>query len=403
MMKKRYLYTIIVTCVIGFLSFSTIRTQENNGRKRNDQIIKFSHKVHAELTDCQSCHSKVPESTSLKDHLMPAHPDCASCHDVEDTNNCNFCHIGEDFEPLKQTKTELIFNHKFHVTQQKMECQTCHQGINDVDYGFNAARPNPSMEQCYSCHNFNSEIASNECSVCHTSTAALKPQTHKQVNFIKAHKFLAENANTNCALCHDDASCEDCHAANNVLTETNTAKDFYTPYSPHNYVENARKQKLNLVHQDLNYRYNHGIDARSKLTECQTCHQTETFCAECHQSEGGDFALLDVKPATHNLPNFFTIGVGTGGGEHAILAKRDIENCTSCHDVQGNDPVCITCHLDSDGIKGTNPKTHAVNYMHDEHGDWHDSYGSLCYSCHTSASPSTPAGVGFCGYCHGKE
>ena len=74
-----------------------------------------------------------------------------------------------------------------------------------------------------------------------------------------------------------------------------------------------------------------------------------------------EFSLLLISN-----PDFTTIGVGTGGGEHATLARRDIERCISCHDVQGADPTCITCHLDSDGIKGTNPKTHPAGFMKGE-------------------------------------
>jgi hypothetical protein len=152
---------------------------------------------------------------------------------------------------------------------------------------------------------------------------------------------------------------------------------------------------------ELNYRYIHGIDANLKSSECQTCHQVESFCANCHQSELADFSLGGVAPLSHINPNFTTLGVGTGGGEHAILARRDIESCTSCHDVQGSDPACITCHLDSDGIKGTNPKTHASNFMRDINGDWHQDMGSICYNCHTSATPQSPKTSGFCNYCHG--
>ena len=104
---------------------------------------------------------------------------------------------------------------------------------------------------------------------------------------------------------------------------------------------------------------------------------------------------------SHIGPDFKTIGVGSGGGEHAILARRDLESCTACHDVQGADPSCITCHLDSDGIQGTNPKTHISNFLRNEEGDWHQDAGSICYNCHTSATPQSPITSGFCNYCHG--
>ena len=86
--------------------------------------------------------------------------------------------------------------------------------------------------------------------------------------------------------------------------------------------------------------------------------------------------------------------------QHDELAKRDIENCAACHDVQGADPNCILCHSDPDGVKGTNPKTHEINFMRDVEGDWHTDVRSICYDCHSSSNTS---GVGFCGYCHGVK
>ncbi|MDZ7624447.1 MAG: hypothetical protein U5J96_08410 [Ignavibacteriaceae bacterium] len=170
---------------------------------------------------------------------------------------------------------------------------------------------------------------------------------------------------------------------------------------PSNYVDGAKQQAILKVHGDFGYRYSHGIDAKGKTKECQSCHQIETFCAACHQSENRDFAMGGILPSSHLSPDFKTFGVGSGGGEHARLARRDIERCVSCHDVQGADANCIVCHLDSDGIKGTNPKTHSANYMSGERGDWHDNQGSICYNCHTSASPMSQPTSGFCNYCHG--
>jgi hypothetical protein len=205
-------------------------------------------------------------------------------------------------------------------------------------------------------------------------------------------------------MCHDNVtnSCDECHVASNVITEINLPNDFYQPYVSKQFSDGPQKQQITKVH-ELNYRFTHGIDAKGQTSECQSCHEVETFCSSCHQSEGGDFAMGGIVPTSHLKTNFFTLGVGSGGGEHAILAKRDIERCVSCHDVQGADPTCITCHLDNDGNKGSDPKTHALGYMSELKGDWHDSQGSICYNCHTSQTPSSPAGIGFCGYCHGAN
>jgi hypothetical protein len=404
-MKIKYIYLFFLPAAVLFLAFSAFLNADRHedGKKRNDEIIKFSHSLHADLAECQDCHSKVLESTSLKDRLFPDHDNCNSCHDTEDADACNTCHYEDNYEALVQSTEDLLFNHKFHLDRFQLQCSECHKGINVVDYAFQAVQPNPPMSQCYSCHN-DRTIASNACESCHISTADLLPADHRSITFRTAHKFQARGFNADCIMCHDinNNSCEVCHAANNIITETNLPGNFYQAYSPNNFVDDARQQKLTRAH-DLNYRFFHGIDARGKSTECQSCHQTETFCAQCHQSEHSDFAMAGIMPASHLKPGFFTFGVGTGGGEHATLARRDIERCSACHDVQGIDPVCFRCHSDPDGIKGTNSKTHAAGFMRNERGDWHDTQGSVCYNCHTSASPSMPAGMGFCGYCHGGK
>jgi hypothetical protein len=396
-MKMKYFYLAVFASLACFLIFSAF-AEEGSAKKKsdNEKVIKFSHEFHAELTDCATCHSKAAESEKITVDLLPKMSDCASCHDVEDTENCNQCHYEDVLEPFKAPETELIFNHKKHISEQKLECTNCHKGLDKVDYAYKAEQANPPMSQCFTCHN-DISVASNACESCHISTANLLPEDHKQVNFMKDHKFMAENSNANCAKCHNDDFCETCHIASNV-TSVNSPSDFPTPYAPHNFTDGVKQQKITRVH-DLNYRFNHGIDVMDKRLDCQTCHQVETFCNECHDSNGGDYALVGVTPASHRKPGFMTFGVGTGGGEHATLAKRDIESCAACHDTQGGDPACIRCHMDSIPGKGNNPKTHEANFMHDEHGDWHDTQGSICYTCHLG-TPSGPKGVGFCGYCH---
>ena len=88
-----------------------------------------------------------------------------------------------------------------------------------------------------------------------------------------------------------------------------------------------------------------------------------------------------------------------------IDGRRDIESCAACHDIQGGDPVCVTCHSDPDGVQGDNPRTHPPMYMHDVDGNWHTDPGAVCYVCHTdpNAHPGGQPGIGFCGYCHGSN
>jgi hypothetical protein len=407
-MKLKYTIFYLLIPIAGILLF--VASSSNNaesGLTGNKSIIKFSHKLHKDVTDCETCHTAVKTSKSLNNRLMPNHDNCKDCHDVNDEKSCNTCHYKDVNEPLIQNKTELIFNHSEHINGQKLKCETCHKGVGEVEYAEDAPQVFPAMETCYSCHTGNhvkgvAVVAPNACETCHISTADLKPQSHKSLSFISTHKFEARKFNANCVMCHDNASCQECHTSTTMITQQNTSKDFYRPYSPSNSGTGIQQQQITRVH-NLNYVYTHGMDAKGKTAECQSCHETESFCVSCHQGKNADYSMGGIAPYSHLQPTFMVIGVGTGGGDHAKLARRDIESCASCHDVQGGDPICVSCHMDPDGIKGTNPKTHPANYMRDVHGDWHDSQGSVCYNCHTSASPSSPAGVGFCGYCHGAK
>lgn len=393
-------YFLLLISSVLFLLFTAFNSQESDEESlTNKDIIKYSHNYHTDLTECEDCHADVLRSISLTDRLLPDHDDCEDCHDVDDDDMCGVCHYDDVYESLIQSESSLFFNHNIHI-EQELYCTDCHIGINEVDYAFQSGQKNPPMENCANCHS-ETKIASNACENCHQTTYDLLPQDHKNVDYLKTHKFLAWAGDNNCSMCHDNATCMECHVTTTVITERNVSDDFYQPYMPSNNIDGPKQQVILRRHADLNFRYSHGIEAKGKVSECQTCHQIETFCANCHQAEETDFALSGIVPASHLLPDFKTIGVGSGGGEHAVLAKRDIESCVACHDVQGADPTCIFCHQDSDGIKNTNPKTHVSNFMRNENGDWHESQGSICYNCHTSASPMSQITDGFCNYCHG--
>ncbi len=400
-MKIKHIYLVLSLFVLSFLAIAAISATAVTESKTNKDIIKFSHKKH-ESVECAACHKGVAESTSLNTRLLPEKAACADCHDVEDDKNCNLCHYQDKYEALVKKEAGVYFNHKFHIADQKQEdCQSCHKGMIQADYS--AEVKAPQMDGCYTCHN-NKTNASEYCESCHISTVNLLPADHRSAGFLKGHKIQAKTGKNNCAMCHDNAFCEACHVSTTAITQKNTKTDFYAPLTTYSLVDGAKQQAITRVH-DLNFKFTHGIDSKSKTSECQTCHNKETFCAECHDSKGGDFAIAGMIPSNHKKAGFVTIGVGTGGGIHAVQARRDIEKCASCHDVQGGDANCVLCHTDNDGIKGTNPKTHIKNYMRSSKGDWHSDQGSVCFNCHIDANarPTGIAGNGFCGYCHTRK
>lgn len=404
-MKTRYLYIPVILSAIIVLTFSAFQKNSPVAAVELDtkSKIKFSHQLHKEAVECSACHSSVANSKNLNEGLFPKHEDCASCHDVADNDKCSTCHYDNVFETLQTVNTDIIFSHKNHLAKSA-DCLKCHAGIADDDNTVKTAKYNPEMGTCYTCHG-ETKTATNACEACHKSVANLVPQNHKVGNYIRSHKFAADAPGANCMMCHDNNSCDECHNATTAIDADNSSKNFLMPYAASQFTDGKKQQRLTRVH-EMGYRFTHGIEASGKEKECSSCHQTETFCAECHSGDKHDYALGGMLPMSHRKPNFKTIGPGSGGGEHAVLAKRDIEKCASCHDAQGADPVCVTCHMDNDGARGNDPKTHASGFMKDnDDGDWHSDRGSVCYACHTDANahPGGTPGQQFCGYCHGKK
>ena len=97
-MKIKYFYAALAIMLVSFLTIAAINSSDGDEPvKTNKDIIKFSHSFHKELAQCEECHTKVKESTSLNTRLLPEKAACATCHDVNDEKNCTQCHYGENF------------------------------------------------------------------------------------------------------------------------------------------------------------------------------------------------------------------------------------------------------------------------------------------------------------------
>lgn len=400
-MIRRYLifFAVVVAALVTAVAYRPLeRTEwpENNDSKH----LKFSHKLHIEGASvaCENCHPAA-NSTRPSDSLRPTHDNCTSCHEEQLGGECGFCHVDpENIQAAPVVERELVFSHKAHLSMKNVECTTCHKGLDGVEFA--SAANMPSMETCATCHN--ERQATNQCEACHTNLHALVPPDHLEAGFRKNHRELTRLGalETSCSTCHTQSFCAECHDGAALMRFGKGA--WMADPTPRVFPGNrSGTQTIQMVH-DLNYRFTHGIDAKSKSSECYTCHSAQEFCSECHET-GDNITAHGAKPAWHLGAGFTTLGVGSGGGRHAQLARRDIESCVACHDAQGGDPVCITCHVDADGIRGTDPRTHTPGYMKGEHGPWHENGGSTCFNCHTdlNARPDGTKGRNFCGYCHG--
>jgi hypothetical protein len=182
------------------------------------------------------------------------------------------------------------------------------------------------------CHN--AQAAPRECESCHLQPRAeLKPGSH-QPGWKTGHGPEARLADSSCLPCHRAGECQECHEGA-LLSELAGGRR-QTPFASR--LESEKGQALLEVH-GLNYRFLHGLEARGKASECATCHELEAgdFCAQCH-NPGGDPGL---RPVWHGGADWVPL---QGGGRHASLARQDLENCISCHDLEGREPTCQRCH-----------------------------------------------------------
>jgi len=403
-MKQGFLLVCVVLTLLLTFTVAVIsreRTDDDKQLKR----VKFSHQFHVSEAGiaCVDCHSDATKSTKASDNLLAKMEACKSCHEEPLKSNCTYCHLGADSTTYTATPNparELMFSHQQHVEDQKVTCETCHTVLDKA----NAATGElvPAMATCNMCHN--DTKATSACEKCHTNLASLRPAEHNRTDFVHEHKQLARLGDAKCGVCHSQETCIDCHNGSDLVKVDVPGRDLVSQRSPRlTAIDRGQGMRLTKMH-DLNFRFTHGIAAKGKAMECQTCHSEEQFCSTCHQA-GGNVNQDAFKPASHSQAGFLPIAphaVGSGGGEHARLARRDIESCAACHGSEGADPVCITCHNDPDGIKGNDPRTHDPGFMSGNHGSWHDDPGATCYMCHTdsNARPGGVRGQKFCGYCH---
>jgi len=262
-----------------------------------DRIIS-AHPTHFKNeVACETCHPAATSTTGA-DNLLPNMETCGACHDIESAENCKQCHTNTEAPGVAPRVTGLAqkFPHQTHVGEG-MDCASCHGSTEKAEPRL------PDKLLCRSCH----ETASNltDCAVCHAESERMRPVSH--VNEWKSfHATAAHQDQADCAGCHTQKDCQDCHAGDNVRPR---------------------------VHR-LNFRFDHGVEARGKELNCASCHEDAGFCQSCHQAER-------VMPRDHSFADWVE---SNGGGRHAEEGRFDLETCVGCHDTGNQAPTCARCH-----------------------------------------------------------
>lgn len=322
----------------------------------------------------------------------------------------------------ERASSSVIFSHPLHVTQNEIECVTCHP---DAAMSRSSGdRLFPAMDACAACHDVEDEDA---CGTCHRDRENPEASPHPERPIAFSHKDHLDRG-AECARCHagvmaapDEqasalpamATCMSCHdgltAANDCKLchgDRVTLADIHPGDWRHAHgdvaahgdascagchtrsstcLECHRGDNLTGFTHDLNYAFTHGLDAAGKETTCAGCHETRLFCTDCHERNSR-------IPLDHSRIAWLS--------EHGREARSDVERCASCHD--SGDPTCARagCHSDFDGVRGTDQAIHDRDAgRFDRQGPWHNDAGYFCFQCHVSTGSP---GTGFCGYCHGS-
>ncbi|ACY16080.1 cytochrome c3 family protein [Haliangium ochraceum] len=325
--------------------------------------LYFSHAAHLRLPEapaCLDCHPRAASSMSSIDDLMPREAACRPCHAIDRDQptkavaagapaaRCDACHPG--YAPgdvavarLRVPVPNLKFPHRVHVARGQA-CTGCHGDLAAEGVALATRAQLPAMRSCLACHD--DRQAARACTTCHLADAggfvrtrfaegALMPSgtlrgAAHDLSFRSAHAGASRSDPDYCASCHQQSFCVDCHDG------------AFKPMDFHG----------------GNYVALHAIDARRDANECSACHRAQSFCTGCHSRSGvsadGRGSEFDAEQPGRGFhpPGWSRPGL-VGPGHHGFAARRNIEQCASCH----REEDCVACHSGSPmgGIFGVSP------------------------------------------------
>lgn len=293
---KKYLRFVLPVSLILVI---TIGLMLNASSSRNLKPIIFDHNLHIDQAGmtCAECHIGI-EGLSAGQRAMPDHNVCESCHDVSDANMCATCHRNPDNPMAMPSPSEFYsaFEHAVH-TEAAVSCETCHGNL--MTSG--ASPVIPKMSDCQQCHTQTKGPLT--CEACHDGKRPL-PSTHLLTTWNTDHGMDARLAGTDCASCHTQQSCDMCHQGINISG---------SPHPP-------------------TWKFNHFAET-SFGSECLSCHQTRSYCTDCHKS---------TRPVPHPIGSGFANR--QTGGDHKQDFAMFTESCLSCHDLGSARNTCNRCH-----------------------------------------------------------
>ncbi len=312
--------------------------------------LRFSHRQHlTQGMDCTECHEAAAASTRSSERLIPSSESCDRCHgDAHPRTRapllpgplaagalaCEACHVGivPGGPPLSSRfeSPALHFSHAMHKAGTQAPCESCHRGVEQLALATEAALP--SEGDCLRCHD--GRVATDRCGSCHPSQAGgrLMTRTRQEPGallvpgpssswgvahdaaFVMDHRGPAKASGELCKSCHTEASCLECHAG--VLRPMRIhASDYLTM---------------------------HGIEAKGRVSDCDSCHRGGSDCSACHERLGvtQDSGIFATDSGRGFHPADWAGPPGSLAQGHAWAAQQNLSACASCH----SEDSCLACH-----------------------------------------------------------
>lgn len=325
---------------------------------RSDHIIVPHAKHAAAKVECIACHDELYDAKDLSQHVLPKEEKCLECHrEQKEKGNCGFCHTDvKRADPWPTIETpRLRMSHAGHIDRVHEKCETCHKTLPNP---LRAADASPPMAACLSCHEHQVELKQGRCTGCHVDLTriALKPLSlySHEGDFVKQHARPARAAGATCAQCHEQTFCSDCHEK----TVSVKIED-----------KNFERVDQHFIHRN-DFLGRHSVEAQADPVMCRRCHGS-SFCENCHRAQNLTSTATnprDPHPAGWSWPGSAQF--------HGVEARRDINQCASCHD-QGARSICVDCHK----VGGIGGNPHPVGWTA-RHGRDEMSRNGMCIACH---------------------
>ena len=313
--------------------------------------IRMPHDRHVKqlgLT-CTECHSAAPRSHRSSDDLLPEGTRCDRCHGTDHDrldavsadptqtlSACVTCHVGyapadgKIVERVDLPTPNLRFDHAIHH-QRNIGCAQCHGSVGQLSQATRAQLPR--MRGCLKCHGMPGPSrgeAAGECTTCHvTRRGVLKTRFSAGTlvpppwlggadhgpRWLERHKEVAGANSRLCASCHTEKECADCHDG---------------------------RVRPRAIHPN-DWLDQHATASRMASQRCTSCHREQSFCITCHArlgvAESAPLAAQASRGRFHPAPESWTNGP-RGRAHHGWEARRNLEQCVSCH-VERD---CVACH-----------------------------------------------------------